>query len=566
MQESTSVSGRAPLSQPASRNITRFARAAVVLAVSLAYFGYVFQVHRPTLMTSGLSEWLDPYLLNVFAEHWYHTLLTLGDPSSPVMFFPKTGTIGYSTSLVLFAPFYVLVRPFLHPFTAYTVSLFVVVETGVLCLYVLFRKFLDLKFLEALLLTAFFASSLNVINSWHTNVWSQTLSIFLVPPILLLTLASGRVHQPHLRAAIAGTSGCLATLLFAQDFYTGWFVLLLSTLLGLGAAAAVNRRWLGEQLSRAWRADRPRIVAFMPGALIGALVFVWFYGRAYLEHPAFPEEQLMSALLPVRIADWSGPIDAVRHLVTYAGVRSFQLVFLVGALMWMPWFKVPLRIRLFGLWFLLVSTLVVILGAVKFDEYLGWRNYSVWKRLFLHLPGFDAIRDPKRIIYTYELLVVLLTGVFLAQLPRRSVLRAGVAVLAFALLMAEPNREAFTFGRPQAVFDRWVNEPIAIDASCRSFFMLPASRDYESRYVNLAIYNLDAAFIAFKHSLPTLNGYSAWAPAGWSIAQPWHPGYLDAVDAWAATHRLSGICQLDIDARRMTPYVPASRTPQGFQP
>ena len=524
--------------------------------MSFAYFGYVFQVHRETFTTAGLSEWLDPYLLNLLAEHWYHSLLTLGDPSSPIMFFPKTGTIGYSTSLVLFAPFYVVVRPFLHPFTAYTVSLFLVVETGVLCLYVLFRKFLDLTFLEALLLTAFFASSLNVINSWHTNVWSQTLSIFLVPPILLLTLASGRCHRRHLRVAAAGTGGLLATLLFAQDFYTGWFLLLLSTLLIAGAAVVIDKRWLGEQLVRSWPAERQRIVAFVLGALIGSLVFVWFYWRAYQEHPAFPGEQLMSALLPVRIADWSGPIDAIRHLVAYIGVRCFTLVFLIGALVWVPWFKVPLRIRLFALWFLLVSTLVVILGAVKFEQYLGWRNYSVWKRLFLHVPGFDVIRDPKRIIYTYELIVVLLSGLLLAQLPRRSVLRAGIAILALALLIAEPNREAFTFGRSQAVFDRWVNQSIEIDPSCRSFFMSPASREYESRYGSLAIYNLDAAFIAFKHSLPTLNGYSAWAPDGWSIAEPWHPLYLAAVDAWMAAHDLRGVCQLDIDARRMTPYVP----------
>jgi len=49
------------------------------------------------------------------------------------------------------------------------------------------------------------------------------------------------------------------TLLFSQDFYTGWFVLLMSTLLLLGAAIVVDKRWLGEQLARAWHADRPRI-------------------------------------------------------------------------------------------------------------------------------------------------------------------------------------------------------------------------------------------------------------------------------------------------------------------
>ena len=539
-----------------THTLARIARAGIVLAVSIGYFGYVFQVRGPEFLTSGLSQWLDPYFLNVVAEHWYHTLLTFSDPSSPLMFFPKSGTIGYSCSLVLFAPFYVIVRPFLHPFTAYTVSLILVLETGVLSLYVMFRKFFDLRFLEALLLTALFASSLNVINTWHTNVWSQTLSIFLVPPILLLALASGRA-QGRVRTVAAGSSGVLATLLFAQDFYTGWFVLLMALLLLLGAAMTVDRRWLANQLAEAWHGDRPRILAFTFGALAGALVFVWFYWRAYQEHPAFPEDQLLAALPLQRPSDWSGPIDAVRHLVVYTGARSFELVFLVGVLTWVPSFRVPMRIRLFTAWFLLVTTVFVILGAVKFEDYLGWKNYSVWKRLFLHVPGANAIRDPKRIIYTFELTVVLLAGLLLSQLPRRSTFRVGIVILACALLIAEPNREAFVYGRPTAVFDRWVDAPIAIDPSCRSFFMSAASPEYEARYGHRAsLYGIDATFIALKYSLPTLNGYSAWGPDGWSLSDPPHPWYPAAVRAWVDANHLRGVCHLDIDARRMTPYVP----------
>ncbi len=287
-----------------------------------------------------------------------------------------------------------------------------------------------------------------MINAWHTNVWTQTLSVFLVPPILLLAAASGRFRGRHARVMTAGASGLLTTLMFSQDFYTGWFLLLMSTLLLLGAAMVIDKRWLGEQLARAWRTDRPRIFAFTLGALAGALVFMWLYWRAYQEHPAFPDGQLMAALIPQRISDWTGPIDAIRHLVVYGGVRCFKFVFLVGALMWVPWFRVPLRLRLFALWFLIVTTVVVILGAVKFDRYLWGTNYSVWKRLFLHVPGGGIIRDPRRIIYTYELVVVLLAGLFLAQLPRRSVLRAVTVVLAFALDACRTQSGGVYYGRP----------------------------------------------------------------------------------------------------------------------
>jgi len=138
----------------------------------------------------------------------------------------------------------------------------------------------------------------------------------------------------------------------------------------------------------------------------------------------------------------------------------------------------------------------------------------------------------------------------------------GIAVLAFALMVAEPNRQAFIYGRPTAVFDRGVGAPIEIAPSCRSFFMLPASREYESRYGHLpSVYGVDAAFIALKHSVPTLNGYSAWAPEGWSLADPPHPFYPAAMRAWVAANHLRGVCQLDIDTRRMTPPVPPFSIP-----
>jgi len=69
-------------------------------------------------------------------------------------------------------------------------------------------------------------------------------------------------------------------------------------------------------------------------------------------------------------------------------------------------------------------------------------------------------------------------------------------------------------------------------------------------------YGVDAVFIALEHSIPTLNGYSAWNPDGWSLSDPPHPWYPAAVRAWVEANHLDGVCQLDIDARRMTPYVP----------
>jgi hypothetical protein len=606
----------------------RLARAAVVLAVSAAYFAQVFRVAQGTWLRAGLGDWMDPYLLNAILEQWNYSVWHLTDPTSPPVFFPATSTLGYSVSLILYAPFYLAVRPWLHPFAAYSLTLFLVMETGAWCLYAIFRRFLALGFLESLLLTALFCTSGNVING-YSGTWSQVASVFLIPPILLLGLVSAR--RPAGRVAWLGAflTGLLAVLVFAQDFYTGVLALLIAMLLLAGARllfrwpsaggllrivepgtrlepglvrlvsswialllAVIGACWtwivthdslLGIPLrSRHHHAARPalvalaafvafsylrggivtklrvtippfssRVVAFAAGALMGGLVFLWIYLGPFLEHNGFSGDEIMRSIQPRDLSGWRHPVDLVRSLVPYESGRALRLVFITALLVWIPWFHVNRRTRLGSLWFLFVSVFVVLVG-------LQLGGFSLWTTFFAFLPGLAAIRDPKRIIFAYELAVALATGVFLAQLPRRSLLRISIGGLVAVLLIADWNPATFVYRRPMEVFDQYVQAPIAIDPSCRSFFIRRASPAYASRSDDMrSLYGLDAVFIATKHGVPTLNGYSAWGPSGWGLAVPPDAGYADGVARWVAEHRLRGVCALDIDARTMTPYGPS---------
>ena len=169
----------------------------------------------------------------------------------------------------------------------------------------------------------------------------------------------------------------------------------------------------------------------------------------------------MSARDPSR---WSTPLDFIRDLGAYDTLRSFKLVFTLGVLMWLPWFKVDRKVRLYSLWFLAVSFLVLIIP-------LTFHGFSIWRTLIEPLPGFAAIRDPNRIIYLYELAVVFAMGLFLTRLPSQSMLRVSAVLLALVLIATDWNREGFRTSRQILAFDRWVGEPIQVDASCRSFFM-----------------------------------------------------------------------------------------------
>jgi hypothetical protein len=75
-----------------------------------------------------------------------------------------------------------------------------------------------------------------------------------------------------------------------------------------------------------------------------------------------------------------------------------------------------------------------------------------------------------------------------------------------------------------------VDAPVEIDPSCASFFIRPASADYSSRSSHKwTLYGIDAVVIAATHSIPTLNGYSAWAPPDWDLLNPEEDVYAGRV-------------------------------------
>jgi hypothetical protein len=270
--------------------------------------------------------------------------------------------------------------------------------------------------------------------------------------------------------------------------------------------------------------------AFLAGAVAGSAVFLWIYLPAFGVYSSFPALEVWRAL-----SDWS----------PYWSWRPFVFAGAVATLTWMPWWTIGRRPRLYAIW-LVAGSLFVWLVPLRFGD------YALWMAVVRPLPGFSAIRDPARIIYLYELGVVLAAAAILGRVPARAY-RATIAAIAVALVLATPNRERFDYGRPIATYDRWVGAPIDIDPECRSFFISGASDRYMSRSPsNLpALYGTDATFIALRYSLPTLNGYSAWFPNTWELANPQEPTYPERVRSWITRNGLRSVCALDIDRRTM---------------
>jgi hypothetical protein len=592
-------------------------RGLLVATAAGAYLCHVFQFFDRPFWTSGMGDWMDPYFINALLEHWHHSFWTGSDPLSPPMFFPTRTTLGYSHGLVLFAPFYLPIRLLAHPFQAYNFTLFAVALVGIVCLYLIFRRFFALSFVESFLLTAFFCTSPNVLDV-SMGIWAQRASVFLVPPIVLLALASRRMKDGLTRLGLAALSGLLATLMLTQDFYTAHFA---AFFLVFPAAFALfeRRTAVGGALQRVWsqrgrgelpalmvvvltvawtlivvasdgasltiaglrlrshdwtrpalvaavalvvflfvrgrrrlasdvRSLAPWVWAFGAGAAAGCAVFVWIYLGAYREHRAFPESDLVSQLVPRDPARWSTPLAFLRDLVPYNSGRSFLLVVVAAALAWVPVFRVDGTTRRYWLAAVLVSTLVLAMP-------LSFLDVSLWRAIFEPLPGFSVIRDPKRVVYLYELAAVVAIAFLLTRTRTPAAYRIVVALVICVLIAGMRGRDVFAYRRPNAQYDHWVAAPLSIDPSCRSFFIGRAPPEYVARSPDMwTLYSIDATFVALTRSIPTLNGYSAWVPPGWDLFNPEEEVYLERVRRWIDTHALTGICELDVVARVMRPF------------
>ena len=577
----------------------KFTRGLSVVALTTLYLSFAFRLFEGTFWTTGLGDWWDPYFINFLLEHWCLSALRLTDPTTPPMFFPTVGTLGYSHGLILYVPFYATARFFFHPFQAYNVALFALISSGVYCLYVLLRRFLQLTFAESLLLSLFFLTSPNVMSQ-PIGVWSQRASVFLVPGILLAAFASHAMARGPQRVIAALSAGFLSTLLYTQDFYTGHFVFFFAALAALvwlivargtlvsrslqfwrnersaslyaavlivvvagawtllvAASGGASIRFLGHAISsRDWR--RPAVIVlagctflmsrralagswflpFVSGAFAGGCVFLWIYLDAYRTHREFPTD-IITSKLQAFAGDPRGGYDSL---------RSFSLVGLLTIAAWIPRVGPNGTLRR-----ITIAALVVSLAVLAVPFRFG--GFSIWLWMRDLLPGFSSISDPARIVYIYELAAALWTAWFISQLRPASLLRIFAAVLILLFLVVHPNLVALGFHRPRATYARWVEAPVTKDPSCRSFVIDAASAAYGERPHNAwTTYPMDAMWVALRYSIPTLNGYSAWNPPGYGIGNPHDADYHAAVDRWIALHALRGVCRFDVENRTMTPW------------
>jgi hypothetical protein len=169
-----------------------------------------------------------------------------------------------------------------------------------------------------------------------------------------------------------------------------------------------------------------------------------------------------------------------------------------------------------------------------------------------HLPGAGAMRAIDRVGMVAGLAVVLALSAAVAEVwaqpaLRHREVRRGLAALVIALVVVEQinTTRTSTVNRPaQKAFLAAVSPA---PSGCGSFYVIdstnPALPFFESQ--------LDAMLASQKLGLPTVNGYTAYNPIGWNLADIGAPDYPESVRQWASKHRLPPtVCQLDLATMR----------------
>ncbi len=504
-----------------------------------------------------LGERFDGFIELSILEHWYNVVRGLEQWSTTGYFYPHKDGLGYNDGFFLFglvfAGFRALgVDPFLSS-ELVNVAMRIVAFASMEAL--LRRRVAGGGW--ALFGAALFTIACN--TSMRAN-HPQLLTVGLVPLFALLVWEAARAFARADRTA-AVLLGCSAALLVGAwlltAYYMAWFTVFYAAVYGAGACVTRPRQSLA--VLRSLRLGDGLVLA--APVLVLAIAVTPFLA-AYLPkaretgmHPwQVTVPYLTDVLDPLFIGDdnliWSGVNRWLRSTLrpgepaysehTTGFTPLLLLLFLYGSVKLWTWRGAavrPLRLAV-------AASLAVWCLTLRVGDDSAWSYVHEW------VPGARGLR----IVVRYQLWltapVAIVATYTLSRIGRgwrTPGLRVLVAVGAGLLLL-----EQLVTAAPAAL-DRtteiaWLRAIPPPPAACRAFFVSHARPGvWQAPEVNaLYSHNVDAMLLSEWFVLPTINGYSTFNPRDWDFAEPDRPDYRSRVSAYAAAHRVDGLCGLDL--------------------
>jgi hypothetical protein len=508
----------------------------------------------------------DTRLLIYISEHWLLALKGHQPWRDPGMFYPQTGTLGYSDTLFLYQPVYAPLRLIgLDQFVAYQMTVMALSTVGFVSATWFLYRVCDARWSLALLGGALLTfSNALMIQAGHTQLYA----VHLVPLLGLLVAHAVRSirDRPERAAWSSGAAGLLLASLLFTSFYIGWFVLfaggIVAVCCGLTAGPVLVRRVRPSR--RMWRAGALTMAGGIVGFGIGLVPFAMTYLPVLGELGPRQYKDIMR-LMP-RATDllnvggnnlvWGG-------LVRTLGIPTGQIANGEGSYATTPFVAMVAVAGTLALVFARRTGPLDVHGRVIAGLLCGglavrlvWVNaadISVWRLIRHIVPGAGAIRAVGRLDLAANVILVVAVVLILERalraresLPARTKLFSGIAIAVLGLLMAAEQIQTkgnISLSTPEQ--RAMLASVPPVPPPCRVFYVINPPADAIP-----FVTQLDAMLISTAAGVPTMNGYSGQMPSGWWLEGTTGPNYLANVTAWRQRFALTdGVCSYDLRAQ-----------------
>lgn len=523
----------------------------------------------------GFGDRADGIIEISLLEHWRNVLSGHSVWNVPIYFHPHSGTLGYNDGYFLYGLVYSFWRVWFDPFLSDTLNAATFKTLGFFSSWWLVRRTLGWQAPVALLVAALFTIANGMaLQAVHAQL--QTVALFPVAMILAIGATRAEIARRHWRARIIATALCMLTgawLLTA--FYTAWFVIWFGCMFVLCWMISTGN-WRPAVLAGLLRPHLATIVWTIAIFGIAAAPFLLVYLPKVSETGGhgFMISYLTSPIDPVNLGPgnliWGwvfAQLDTMVPLVYGPDPRvanrlfrgehqtgfGFALFVLFVTAAWRT-----LRGRTLAHENMLARTFawtVVITWLLTIKLWV----VSAWILVHYLVPGASGIR----VVVRYQLILILpvllvTAGAFRHQLAGLITRRRLAAAVLVSFLLAEQVNLT-----PVAEVSRARQRADLLDIAppppgCASFYAVatrtaeipatnPSSPIYrrpenEGKY----LHNVDSMLLAQLWRVPTLGGYSTFQPRDWMFADPLKPDYHARVRRYVESHRLRGVCRLDV--------------------
>lgn len=502
----------------------------------------------------------DARLVIFLHEHWFNVAGGSESWLSPPFFYPATRTLGYSDTLVLNQIFYAPLRLVgFDQFVSFQLTLMAVHLVGFLGWFVVFMTVFRSRRTWALwsAIACAFANS-QFLTVEHSQLWLSG----WIPWVILSTVAAVSATSTRRRATWGFVSGAGIGLIAYSSFYVAWMWALASILFFIVVIMLGGRRRLRSILV-ALRASAAGCFGATIGLGLVAVPFVMTYlpvlrssgARTYSDAMALathPRDLLnvsgnnyvwgslaRSQVPAARLFDVEYAV-AVTPIVLIAALASGLGAVLVIALRRRSQCQVDTTWAAVS-----IAGCVAMVAMILLPMRFSWG--SAWVIPWNVLPGAHAIRAIGRSVLVATPLALITIGAFGASIHHRwsglpiagSRLRPLVLGLALLIVLEQFNTQQVTQISRPVELDRLARVPPP-PPDCRSFYLL------DSVATNFWHAEVGAMLIAQQVELPTVNGYSGLAPAGFDFTDIYAPGYQERVRTWASDRSIAeGLCAYD---------------------